>query len=125
MKKQWAVYTAMCTQLMDSSPAGYTHQHMHGVLHQSNGGRSGDDQPQRTTLRRVWSEPHQGLKKLKKRGETNFTISGNFKRRGRSAKWGVLDFLPEGARPRGHSGKEVPIQSSFDQEHSRRIDSSD
>ena len=35
MKKWWAVYTAMCTQLTDSSPAGYKHQHMHGVLHQS------------------------------------------------------------------------------------------
>ena len=109
MKKRWAVYTAMCTQLTDSSPAGYTHQHMHGVLHQSDGGRSGADQPQRTTMTRVWSEPHQGLNKLKKKGETNFTISGNFKRRGRSAKSGVLDFLPEIIRPGGHSEKEDPI----------------
>ena len=92
MKKRWDVYTAMCTQLMDSSPAGCTHQHMHGVLHQSDGGRSSADQPQRRALTRVWSEPHQGLNKLKTKGETNFTISGNFKRRGRSAKWGILDF---------------------------------
>ena len=67
MKKRWAVYTAMCTQLTDSSPAGYTHQHMHGILHQSDGSRSGVDQSQRTALTHVWSEPHQGLNKLKKR----------------------------------------------------------
>ena len=40
----------------------------------------------------------------------------------REAKIFVLDFSPEGARPGGHSKKEVPIQSRVDQEHSRRAD---
>ena len=68
MKKRWAVYTAMCTQLTDSSPAGYKHQHVHGVLHQSDGGRSCADQPQRIAPTRVWSEPHQGPNKFAKEG---------------------------------------------------------
>ena len=66
MKKRWAVYTAMCTQLTDSSPAGYKHQHVHGVLHQSDGGRPSADQPQRIALMRMWSEPHRGPNKLAK-----------------------------------------------------------
>ena len=68
MKKRWAVYTATCTQLIDSSPAGYKHQHVHRVLHQSDGGRSGADQPQRTARTRVWSKPHQGPNRFTKEG---------------------------------------------------------
>ena len=37
----------------------------------------------------------------------------------------MLDFSPDFVRPGGHNEKEVPIRSSFDQEHSRRIDPSD
>ena len=106
MKKWWAMYTAMCTQLTDSSPAGYTHQHMHGVLHQSDGGRSGADQRQRTALTRVWSEPHQGLNKLKTKGKqiSRFreTLRGEEDRRNRF-------FPPEEVRPGGHSGEEDPF----------------
>ena len=68
MKKRWAVYTAMCTQLTDISPAGYKRQWVHGILHQSDGGRSGADQPQRTTPTRLWSEPPQGPNRFAKEG---------------------------------------------------------
>ena len=66
MKKCWAVYTAMCTQLTNSSPVEYEYQTMQVPLHQSDGGRPGADQPQRLALTRVWSEPHQGPNKLAK-----------------------------------------------------------
>ena len=108
MKKRWAVYTAMCTQLTDNSPAGYTHQHMHGVLHQSDGGRSSADQPQQRALTRVWSELHQGLNKLKTKGETNFTISKFFKKKGEETEADVLDFSPEIIRPGGHNEEKDP-----------------
>ena len=75
MKKRWAVYMAMCTQLTDSSPAGYKHQHVHGVLHQSDGGRSDTDQPQQTAPTRVWSESHQGPNKFAKEGGGKLAIS--------------------------------------------------
>ena len=55
------------------------------------------------------SDAHQETQQTQKKGETNFTILGSFKRRGRSAKSGVLDFLPEEDRPGGHTGEEDPI----------------
>ena len=117
----------MCTQLIDGSPARYKHQRVHGILHQSDGGRSGADQPQQTAPTSVWSEPHQGPNRFKKEGG-----SSRFQK--------LCDFLLKAEERRRKGGSEILARgssawrtqregssnpSSFDQEHSRCIDSSD
>ena len=62
--------TTMCTQSTCISPARYEHQHVLGVLHQSDGGKSSADQLQQTESTLMWSEPHQGPNKfVKERGK--------------------------------------------------------
>ena len=62
--------TTMCTQSTCVSPARYKHQHVLGILHQSDGGKSSVDQLQQTESTLVWSEPHQAPNKfVKERGK--------------------------------------------------------
>ena len=109
------MYTAICTQLTDSSPAGYKHQCVHDVLNQYGGGTSGADQPQRTAPTRVWSGPHQGPNGFEKEGGSlRFQRRRDFllKEKGGDGK-GVLDFPPDEDRPGGHIGEEDPIAGFF------------
>ena len=80
--------TTMCTQSTCVSPARYKHQHVLGVLHQSDGGKSSADQLQQKESTLVWSESHQGPNKfVKKKGVRFF-----FKREEEETE-GRLDFL--------------------------------
>ena len=118
-------YIMMCTQLKVSSPGGVRGEDTQVALHQSNGIGHDVDQSQHVVLMHVQSNAHQATQQTQKKGETIFTISKSFKRRGGLAKSSVLDFSPEVARPGGHSGKGVPIRSRFDKEHSRRTEFAD
>ena len=102
-------YIAMCTQLKVSSPGGVRGEDTQVALHESNGRGHDVDQSQHGVLTRVQSDVHQATQQTQKKGEANFTISKSFKRRGGSAKSGVLDFPPEEDRPGGHIGEEDPF----------------
>ena len=109
--------TTMCTQSTCVSPARYKHQHVLGVLHQSDGGKSSADQLQQTESTLVWSEPHQGPNKfVKERGkDLRFERGCDFSLRGRKRRRkGVLDSSPEIDRPGGHSEEKDPNQSRGD-----------
>ena len=102
-------YIAMCTQLKVSSLGGVRGEDTQVALHQSDGRGHDVDQSQHVVLTRVQSDAHQATQQTEKKGETNFTISKSFKRRGGLAKSSVLDFSPEIVRPGGHNEKEDPI----------------
>ena len=105
------------------SPVEYEHHHMQAVLHQSDGARRDVDRlKHRCTCGARRTERRN---KLKNKGEDFSRFRNTLRGRGGAAKGGVLDFSPDSVRPGGHSEEKDPNQSSFDQEHSRRIDSSD
>ena len=107
--EKMAEYIAMCTQLKVSSPGGVRREDTQVTLHQSNGRGHDVDQSQHGVLTRVQSDAHQATQQTEEKGETNFTISKSFNRRGGSAESGVLDFPPEEDRPRGHIWEEDPF----------------
>ena len=69
---------ALCTRPTASFSVAYEYQSIQVTLHQSDGGRPGDDQLQQRVLTRVWSEPHRGPNKLAEEGGNRNDFKGGF-----------------------------------------------